>query len=182
MSSPGTRRESDGAAVGWHEAVVAWSIAAEPVLKATAGHYNQVITYQELGEAVQSRTGVRTRSLLMNWIGSVLENVALGCRDRGEPLLTCLCVHQDGTVGFGYAGAVALMGHPRPQDPEMHAAHERLLCYHLYADDVPEGGGVARLTRQEDERRRRALPPEPEPLCPVHNIRLPKNGRCDDCG
>jgi hypothetical protein len=37
----------------------------------------------------------------------VLGTVAEACHARGEPLLSALCVHADGTVGPGYATALA---------------------------------------------------------------------------
>ncbi len=162
-------------------AVDSWSKAALPVLLDTAHVYNGVITYKELGEAVQQRTGIRTRVLLMNWIGQVLERVAAECNRRGELQLTALCVHQDGTVGAGYAGAVGRYGDGVPEDPELHAAEVRLACYRKYSHDLPTDGGRAQLTRQEAARRRAAAPPPPVRLCSVHNTALPRTGVCDDC-
>ena len=181
MPVPGTYREVDTSAVPYAVAVEAWSQAALPVLLHTARVYNGVITYKELGEAVQQHTGIRTRVLLMNWIGQVLESVAAECHRRGELQLTALCVHQDGTVGAGYAGAVGRYGGGVPDDPEVHAAEVRLACYRKYASDVPSDGGRAQLTRQEAARRRAAAPPPPVQLCPVHHIALPRTGICDEC-
>jgi hypothetical protein len=183
MASPGTYREADGTAVPYSTAVDAWSDAALPVLLDTAHVYNAVITYKELGEAVhvQERTEIRTRVLLMNWIGQVLERVAAECNRRGELQVTALCVHQDGTVGAGYAGAVGRYGDGVPNDPELHAAEVRLACYGKYAHDLPADGGRVELTRQEAARRRAAAPPPPIQLCPVHNTALPRTGVCDEC-
>jgi hypothetical protein len=91
MVIPGTYRQADGSAVLFADAVHAWATAAMPALAQTAQTYNGVITYAELGEEVQERTGIRTRMLLMNWIGQVLEEVAPECERRGELLLTALC-------------------------------------------------------------------------------------------
>ncbi len=181
MAQPGTYREADGTAVPYSTAVDSWSEAALPVLLDTARVYNAVITYKELGEAVQQHTGIRTRVLLMNWIGQVLERVAAECNRRGELQLTALCVHQDGTVGAGYAGAVGRHGYGVPDDPELHAAEVRLACYGKYAHDLPADGGRAQLTRQEAARRRAAAPPQPTQLCPIHNTALPRTGVCDEC-
>lgn len=181
MAQPSTYREVDGSAVAYSDAIQGWADAALPELLATARVYHAVITYKELGEAVQRRTGVRTRVLLMNWIGQVLEGVAVECQQRGELQLTALCVHQDGTVGAGYAGAVGRFGDGVPEDPEVHAAEVRLDCYRKYAHDLPADGGRAELTSQEAARRRAAAPPKPIPLCPVHHMALPTTGICDEC-
>jgi hypothetical protein len=181
MPAPGTYLEADHSPVPYRSAVDAWSQAALPVLLDTARVYNAVITYKELGEAVQAQTGIRTRVLLMNWIGQVLEHVAAECHRQGELQLTALCVHQDGTVGAGYAGAVGRYGGRVPEDPEERAAEVRLACYRKYAHDLPADGGQAQLTRQEAARRRAAAPPPPVQLCPVHHTALPRTGRCDDC-
>lgn len=181
MAQPGTFREADGSAFAFREAIPLWSAAALEALRDVAHHYNGVLTYAELGQQVQARTGISTRSLLMNWIGQVLEDVAIECRRRGELLLTSLCVHQDGMVGAGYAGAVGRHGGGIPSDPELHAAEERLRCYRKYAVDLPQDGGAARLTPQEQARRRAAAPPRVERVCPVHHTTLPRSGQCDDC-
>ena len=181
MLGPGTYREADGSAVPFAAAVPLWAAAALPVLARTAGSYNRVITYSELGEEVQAQSGVRTRMLLMNWIGQVLEQVAAECERRDELLLTALCVRTDGTVGDGYAGAVARHFGGLPLDAEIHAAEVRLECYRRYATDVPSDGGRARLTSQEQARRRAAAPPLEPRICPVHHTALPQSGQCDDC-
>ncbi|GAA2749950.1 hypothetical protein [Kitasatospora cinereorecta] len=53
-------------AVGYAEALAAWRAAAYPLLVQVAGRYRAVITYGQLGEAVQEASGIRTRSLLQN--------------------------------------------------------------------------------------------------------------------
>ncbi len=181
MAQPGTYREVDGTAVPYSTAIDAWSDAALPVLMDTAHVYNAVITYKDLGQAVQERTGIRTRVLLMNWIGQVLERVAAECHRRGELQLTALCVHQNGTVGTGYTGAVGRYGETVPTDPELHAAEVRVTCYRKYAHNLPADGGRAQLTQQEAARRRAVAPSQPVRLCPVHHIALPRTGLCDEC-
>jgi hypothetical protein len=180
--TPGTWSVSTGAAVKWPTAVGGWSAAARPVLLDVAATYNNVITYKDLAEAVQATTGVRTLVLLPNWIGQVLEAVALDCLRRDDVLLTALCVHQDGTVGPGFSSAASHFSNGiTPDDPELYAADVRLLCYRKYAKDLPAGGGRPKLTPQEAARRRAAAP-EPIPkLCPIHNTVLPRSGQCDDC-
>ncbi|MFP5219778.1 MAG: hypothetical protein ACLGIG_08580 [Actinomycetes bacterium] len=72
MPQSGTYRKVDRSPVPYGSAVAAWSDAALPMLRDTARVNNAVITYKELGEAVQAQTGIRTRVVLMNWIGQVL--------------------------------------------------------------------------------------------------------------
>lgn len=179
--TPGTWSEATGKAVKWPEAVGGWSAAATPVLEKVAHHYNGIITYTELADAVQATTGVRTKMLLSNWIGQVLEAIALDCLARSDVLLTALCVHQDGTVGEGYAKAAGYFLGGRPADPETHAAEVRLECYRKYATDMPAHGGAPRLTDQEEARRRADAPAPAPAMCSIHHTVLPKSGQCDDC-
>lgn len=178
--TPGTWSVATGEPLKWPQAVAVWSTAATPVLVKVAERYNGRITYTELADAVQAQTGVRTKMLLSNWIGQVLEAVALDCRANQTVLLTALCVHQDGTVGEGYAKAASYFG-VKPADPEMHAAQVRLDCYRRYAVDMPDDGGVPQLTPEEEDRRKASAPTLPPPICPIHHTVLPKSGQCDDC-
>jgi hypothetical protein len=51
--------------------------------------------------------------LMMHWIGQVLERVAERCGAFGEPSLTSLCVHQNGTIGARAHGiGVVTFGDP----------------------------------------------------------------------
>jgi len=181
VDTPPTHRVADGSSVAFPVAIEAWAEEAVTILRQTATAYLSVITYGELGESVQEHSGIRTRSLLVNWIGTVLENVARCCHEDGELLLTALCVHQDGTVGSDYAGAASIHEGQRPDDPEFHAAEERLRCYKKYARDLPDDGGRAQLTTQEAARRRARTPAAPAPRCAVHNLLLPRSGQCDYC-
>lgn len=179
--TPGTWNVATGKAVKWPAAISAWSTAARAELLDVATTYHDTITYTELQDAIWDASGVRTRVLLPNWIGDVLEAVALECVKRDELLLTALCVHQDGTVGDGFAGAASHFLGAKPVDPDTHAADVRLLIYRKYASDLPPGGGVARLTPQVAARRAAAAP-EPIPaMCPVHHTTLPVSGQCDEC-
>lgn len=54
---------------------------------------------------MQQRSVIRTRQLINNWSGKLLERVAKPAVEKNEPPLTSLCVHQDGTIGDGYLGA-----------------------------------------------------------------------------
>ncbi|MGW0043935.1 hypothetical protein [Rhodococcus sp. NPDC003348] len=145
-----------------------WSAEARLVLIEVAGTYQRTLTYQELADTIQERSGVRTRNLLQNWIGKTLSRVGGDCADRGEPLLSSLCVSVNGTVGEGYAKAVRATYGIDPHDLELHAAEERLRCYrHFAAIDLPADGGVATLApsvvlarakaQKRDRSRRREL-------------------------
>jgi hypothetical protein len=191
---PGTYRVATGAAVAFDDALAAWAAAARPALLSVAQSYNRVITYMELAEEIQSITGIRTRMLLTNWIGRVLGRVVRECLHRREPLITALCVRQDGTVGPGYAEGASWQDGTRPADPELHAARERLRCYRAYANDVPPDGGQVRLTPQEAARRLKpgykipdyvkatvTKPAAPPKLCATCFTELPVSGVCDYC-
>jgi hypothetical protein len=145
---PGTYRVADGARVQFADALAAWVPIAYDELLATARSYNAYVTYLELGERVQDLSGIRTRMLLTNWIGQLLEQVAARAKADGEPPLTSLCVRQDGTIGDGYARAPKSVVDMPGEDIEDYAAQHRLLCYKRYAADLPADGGHATLTRE----------------------------------
>jgi hypothetical protein len=180
---PGTYRVADGARVQFADALAAWVPFAYDELLASARKYNAYITYLELSERVQELSGIRTRMLLTNWIGKLLEQVAVRAKANGEPPLTSLCVHQDGTIGPGYARAPKSVVDTPGQDIEYYAAQHRLLCYQKYAADLPIDGGHPALTKAEAQRRARKAAQEPvhRALCPVHFTELPTSGRCDYC-
>lgn len=180
----GTYRTDDGSHVRWPDAMAAWIPVAHGELQRTAHRYNAVVTYSELAEEVQAHTGIRTRMLLPNWIGKLLEEVALRARDGGEPPLTSLCVHQDGTIGDGYAQAPKSVTGDAGDDLEVYAAKHRLLCYSLYATDLPHDGGEPRLTPAVAARRARCQTSAESAsarVCSVHNLALPATGICDSC-
>jgi hypothetical protein len=166
--------------------VAAWTAAAIPALERVAGVYHATITYLDLGEQVQDRSGIRTRMLLMNWIGQVLGGVSRTSHGKGQPLLSALCVRADGTIGEGYALAVEENYGTRPGDLEMHAAEERLRCYQFFGAALPPGGGVPAHTPQVAARRAsRAAQAKPDPAgrpcCPSCNLALPVSAVCDNC-
>jgi hypothetical protein len=182
--TPGTYRVADGARVEFSAAMTTWVPIAHEILPATASRYHSVITYSELSEEVQERSGIRTRMLLANWIGKLLENVAIDVKARAEPPLTSLCVHQDGSIGEGYARAPKSVAGPVGDDIEVAAADHRLLCHRAYAVDLPSDGGVAALTSQVVARRARLTPrvfAQPE-ACPNCRMTVPATGVCDECG
>lgn len=159
--------------------------AGREVLLETAGVYRSVVTYKELAEEVQQRSGVRTRALMTHWIGGVLGVIASDCARRGEPLLTALCVKQDGTVGDGYVKAVVDTGGSVPDDLDQHAAKERLACHRAFGAVLPTDGGRPALTPQvaharAQQARRRAADTSAA-TCPTCHIQLPASGVCDQC-
>ncbi|WP_157845282.1 MULTISPECIES: DUF6884 domain-containing protein [Pseudofrankia] len=179
----GTYREGDGASVDFDAARAAWADAGREVLISVARRYHAVITYAELAEEVQRSSGIRTRMLMMHWIGGVLGRVADECQSRHEPLLSALCVHQDGTVGDGYGGAVETNRGYRPDDLDEHAAEERLACHLHFGAALPPDGGRPALTPQLAARRERQIRQQaPAPaLCPTCHTQLPLSGQCDTC-
>lgn len=185
-AGPGTFRVSNGAAVPMSEAKAAWASIARGALVRVAGTYHGLISYGELAEEVQGESGIRTRMLIHYWIGDVLGMVARDCHGRGEPLLSALCVHADGTIGEGYGWAIdQTYGGSRPDDLDLHAAEERLRCYRYFGAPIPSDGGRPALTPQVASRRlstaRRAKQGLPRPLCPSCHLVLPLTGQCDTC-
>jgi hypothetical protein len=181
---PGTYRMADESPVAFAEALATWIPMAYDELLATARKYHAVVTYKELSEYVQECSGIRTRVLLTNWIGKLLEEVAVRAKVNGAPPLTSLCVHQDGTIGPGYARAPKSVNDSPGEDIEYYAAEHRLLCYREYADDLPADGGEPALTRAEAARRARRAAQQPvsRPVCPDCFTLLPATGTCDYCG
>lgn len=181
--APGTYRVSDHSPVEFSEALELWVPLAYNSLIATARRYNRWTTYLELTEHVQQVSGIRTRMLIGNWSGKLLERVAQLAADRGEVPLTSLCVHQDGTIGVGYMRAPkAVEVDPAADVDEIAAAH-RLLCYTKYATDLPADGGKPALTPKvaEARARREAMSRPPAKLCPDHFIELSATGVCSFC-
>jgi hypothetical protein len=178
---------TNASAIGSEAARAAWALAAREALIETAQVYNSVITYKALAEYVQTRTLVRTKQLTHHWIGDVLGRVAVDCGQRGEPILSALCVDSTGSVGAAYANAVRAVLGDDIGDADDHAAAERLACYGHFGAHLPPGGGVAALTpalRQRRERARKskaASPDKPLNVCPTCNTLLPASGVCDYC-
>ncbi len=152
MSTPPTTiREIDSSPVEMAQAQQEWAIAARPELERVARTYGELIRYAELAEAVQVSTGIRTRKLMRNWIGDVLTLVGTDCHERGEPLLSALCVQKDGTIGDGYGVAlVKIYGGDPPTDLDQQAAEERLRCYQHFGAVMPADGGRAAAPARGD--------------------------------
>jgi hypothetical protein len=181
--------------VGVNEARGQWATAAGEVLAEVAGHYLAVVTYTELAEQVQQRTGLRTRTHSRNWIGSVIAQVVARTRAAGLPPLTSLISHRaDGGT-----------------DLDETTVRSRLACYRHFADDVPDDVIVAadeaeaaeRALAEEEARAKAAAPrrrasaarasstaparkpvkreEEPPAICPTCFMQLPASGICDNC-
>lgn len=181
----GSWREASDLGTG--EARAEWAGAARDVLLDAARRYHAVVTYTELSDQVQHRTGIRTSQQVRHWIGDVLGRVADDCAARGEPNLSSLCVNAQGSVGAGYAAVVRTLDGAEPGDHDDHAARERLACYtHFEAVGLPADGGVRALTPQVSASRTRARKAaqeaRPIPTCPNCHMAVPATGICDDCG
>jgi hypothetical protein len=175
----------DAADVGMEESREAWAEAARPILIEVARHYHQVITYKDLAARIQRVTGVRSAQQMHYWIGDVLKRVSTESFNRGEPLLSALCVSSDGGVGERYATAVAATTGDLTDDGDDHAAVQRLACYRYFeAPDLPADGGTPALTPQLTARRARArkvrLAEAPIDVCPTCHTQLPATKVCDN--
>ena len=180
-----TETEDETAELGVDEVREAWAAAAREVLLKTARSYGSLITYQKLADAVQERTGLSTEQQMRHWLPDVLRRVSNVCDDRGEPLLSALCIDSKGSVGDGYTTAVQALRSGDIDHPDDHAARERLACYARFGAKMPSGGGVATLTPQvaaaRTRTRKRAAEERVIPLCPNCLIAVPASGICDNC-
>lgn len=181
-------RES-GETVSAEDAWGIWARHAYDLLVEVARRYHAVITYGEVGTAVQDRSGIRTSALLHNWIGPVLGRVVRRAHMQGDPPLTALVVHKDdGKVGTGYAEVLQVAGQPPVEDEmerERHAAAARLDCYRYFeAAGLPEDGGqpaLAPVLEAAVRRRGRNAPQPRRPTCARCGIQLPVSAICDYC-
>lgn len=186
MDEPGTFRVSDGAPVAFATATATWTEVARSTLLRTAMEYQATISYKGLAEEVQVVSGIRTKMLPWHWVGRVLGGVARDCHRRGEPMLSALCVHEDGTIGEGYGKAILEnQGPPVPDDLDLHAAEERLRCYRHFGATLPADGGTPALTPQVARLRNRAkmrtsLEGDRD-VCPTCYLMLPLSGQCGNC-
>jgi hypothetical protein len=142
-----------------------------------------MITYGKLGEEIQETTGIRTTSLLQNWISRVLFAVA-ETQAEEEPALTAFVIDSDGYTGRGYDNVVERQEEELSR--EDHAARERLGCHRFFeAPDLPPDGGSPTyppgVLRDRAEERRRAQN-RPREACPKCFTQLPATGVCDECG
>lgn len=180
--------DNQGRFVSMSDAINVWAPHAVDLLRHTAKQYNAVVTYKQLGDAVQSQSGVRHDGLLTNWIGSLLARVIELCTEEQIPQLGALCVKEDGTVGDGYRHAAIASGESSEMDLDQlddHAAMTRLECYRYFGANLPPGGGEPRLTARakaaRDRKTQEAKKLEPPKLCPTCFTVLPVTGVCDNC-
>lgn len=183
---PGTYLVSDDSPVLMEDAKRTWVSAARQALEGVAGSYHGVVNYGDLAEELQSVSGIRTRRMTHSWIGDVLDEVSRQCHRNGEPLLSALCVRQDGSIGAGYSIVLAeAYGGATPDDLEMAAAEERLRCYRHFGAPMPADGGSPALTPAIAAKRRvasrRAWEDRKRPSCPSCHIALPASGPCEYC-
>jgi ribosomal protein L32 len=175
----------DASDVGEDAARTAWAGAARDVLMETATHYHSVISSKELAAAVMSRSKIHTRRPSHYWIADVLARVSADCAERGEPLLSSLCVNAEGSVGAGYGPTVVAARGSLPGDADDHAARERLECYRVFGAALPAGGGswalTPRLSASRSRERRAAAAEKMPPLCPKCHTAVPSTGFCDYC-
>ncbi|WP_255566554.1 hypothetical protein [Iamia sp. SCSIO 61187] len=176
---PGTWRVSDGSRVSWDEALDGWVDAADRYLRDKATEYGAFVTYKELAEHVQEVTGVRTRSLLQNWIGKILNPLAAS-QPAGEPLLTSLVVTTtDHTVGQGYSDPVFAAEGTTPDDLQRHAAQTRWECYRHFGAEMPADGGSPQLPPRVRAARAKAAPAPIREVCPGCRMQKSLSGSCD---
>ena len=127
-------------------ALDAWEPHAIALLRDAAMTYNGVVTYTQLGKAVQEQSGIRHKGLLTNWIGSLLARVIDHCVRAGTPQLSALCVKEDGTVGEGYRhallAAVSTDDELTRDQLDDHAAHMRRECYRHFGAGLPPNDGA----------------------------------------
>ena len=130
------------------DAPLAWPTAAREALIETARQYGAFITFGELAELVQVRSGILTKSQMRKWIGLILGRVADDCARRQQPPLSALCVRSDQTIGDGYAYVASITDTEMPRDLGHHAAEAGLTCYRSFGAALPSDGGQPQLPPQ----------------------------------
>ncbi len=181
-----------------------WVKHAYDTLVETASRYNAVITYGDLAEEVQRRSGLHTEAPLRNWVGDLLKMIAQANHLREEPPLTSLVIlKHDGRVGAGYDEVFRLAGQPPIADEverENHAAAARLECYRRWCDDVPADARPTLATRarssstaapgRSTSRTTPRSPARTTPrsreerrggICPTCFMEMPVAGPCPNC-
>ena len=138
--------DNDGESVPMQSALDAWEPHAIALLHDAARTHKGVVTYIQLGTAVQEQSGIRHKGLLANWIGSLLARAIDHCVGVGTPQLGALCVKENGTVGEGYRHALLAAGSTddgftRDQLDD-HAAHMRRECYRHFGAGLPPNDGA----------------------------------------
>lgn len=163
-----------------------WTPLAYELLRDTAGSYGGVVTYLELSDHVQTKSGQRTTMLLMNWIGPMLDLIAKQAHRDDDAPLAALCVRADGTIGDGYLKSIVATTGGVVEDLQWRAAEDRLACYSKYASDLPAGGGEPQLTKQARAQKER-VPRKPVTekaageVCPTCFMEKSLTGACNNC-
>lgn len=118
----------------------AWTRAASEILRKSARRYNEVVYFPDLVDLVEARSGVR-RQGHETWLHTILEELTVVCIEQNEPVVTALCVNEDGTPESGYSRAMRVqVGDGR--DVHTLADEQRLRCYrHFHAAGLPVDGG-----------------------------------------
>ncbi|KQS00741.1 hypothetical protein ASG12_07730 [Williamsia sp. Leaf354] len=188
--------DNEGDTVAMNVAYDAWEPHAVALLTDAATRYNDFVTYKQLSEHVQERSGITHKGLITNWIGQLLGRVIDHCVDASIPQLSALCVTSEGTVGEGYRYAIEAERRARGETPEgaVHvdlqslddlAARTRLECYRYFGAQIPPNGGVPTLTpkvaKTRAAARAKAKAETPPKLCPTHHTVLPVTGVCYEC-
>lgn len=193
----------EAATIGSEAAHETWALAATQVLEQVASAYHAVVTINELGDAIQQRSRIRTRQPPRQFLGDVLFRVTTSCVERRQPNLSALCVTETGLMPDWYADTVLHLRGVQLADAAQAAAEERLDCYREFAADLPADGGVPALPPRPERPHRVAIPRaagvravrEPRvttprkpaatdvmpKICPTCFMALPASGRCDNC-
>jgi hypothetical protein len=180
---PGTYRVADGARVQFRGRTRGLGSAC---LRRAAGYRPQVQRLCHLPRAQRARPRAfrhPQRMLLTNWIGKLLEQVAIRAKANREPSLTSLCVHQDGTIGDGYARAESRRRHTRRRHRILRGAAPPAVLPEARSrparrrkpPSVDKGRSTATRARKA------AQEPAHRALCPVHDTEVPASGHCDYC-
>lgn len=177
--------------VGSKAGQVPWAREALIILRETASRYGATVTYADLAEAVQHRSGIRTHAQQRTWLAPVLKLVATACQGRGLPPLIALAVNaQDGRVGAAYDAVRQVAGEPpfaTKSERERHASEARLACYKAFCESIPEDARPTTAPPRPSAAPRTATR-KPQPVeiraavCPSCFIEMPLvGGGCPNC-
>lgn len=179
--------EVDGREATVQEAVGAWSMAAWWILEDVAARWKRTLTEEQLGYAVQKRSGVRTDLPVETWIGPVISLVAQRAHESKGVRLTCFITREDGHVPDSYKEVLALEGvqDPSPRMLQDHSLEQRMLGHRAYGATIPPHGVLPRkrIPAEPKKTTLSVLMPEEKarPVCQRCFIELPASGQCDWC-
>lgn len=188
--APGPYRIGDGTPVAFGDAKYEWAHAGYDVLVDVARRPHGHITYQDIADAIEGTTGIKTLSEMHHWIGAPLALIAEICVRNAEPQLTALVVRagtQD--VGKGYANTYAIAGQPLPKNLQRAAAETRIECYDYFSRREAAGWDRTKLTGKPrtapQPKKRTAAKPKPQPVAPKVcsrcRLELLPSGACGYC-